>query len=250
MVRDAEDIRVERSAKRVRATIGRELVVDTERALLVWEKPAYPAYYMPREDLRANLVPADAEDAVGFGSGRTCDLYVGDRRVSAAAVMYEQPAIGALADHVRIAWDAVDAWFEEDEEIFVHPRDPYTRLDILPSSRHVVVQHQGMAVADSVRPVRLFETGLMPRTYLRAIDVHVSLLAPSSTVTRCPYKGQASYFHLRADGLEVADIAWRYLHTTVEANRIAGLYCFHDEKVELLVDGHQRERAPHPSQVR
>lgn len=251
MTQGTESARVERSAKRIRAKLGGAVIVDTERALLVWERRAYPMYYLPREDLRAELVPTGRQEREpGLGKGDICDLRVGERVARAAAMLCESPEIDGLGGHVRIIWDAVDAWFEEDEEIVVHPRDPYTRLDILPSSRHVVVQHRGLILADSWRPMRLFETGLTPRTYLPATDVDHSQLIPSETVTRCPYKGEARYFHLQAEGVELADIAWRYLYTTAEAERIAGLYCFHDEKVELLIDDERREQAPHPQPVR
>jgi uncharacterized protein (DUF427 family) len=138
----------------------------------------------------------------------------------------------------------MDAWFEEDEEVYVHPRDPHTRVDILPSSRHVEVVVNGVTVADSHQPRLLFETGLPTRYYLPLVDVRLDLLHPSDTTTRCPYKGTAGYWSVEAGGQVVPDLAWIYRAPAAESVRIAGLACFYNEKVELYVDGVHQEQ-PH-----
>ncbi len=236
-------VRAEPGQKRVRAFLAGRLVADTRRPLLVWEKPWYPTYYLPVADVAAELVPTGAtERAPSRGDGRVHDLRVGDHLVTGAAVTFPDSPLPALREHVRIAWGAVDAWFEEDEQVFVHPRDPYKRVDILPSSRHVVVETDGQVVAESRRPTLLFETGLIVRTYLPPVDVRRDLLVPSDTVTRCPYKGTADYFHLRAGEIAVDDVAWSYPFPTPESARIAGLLAFHDEKVDVIVDGDRRPR--------
>jgi uncharacterized protein (DUF427 family) len=138
----------------------------------------------------------------------------------------------------------MDAWFEEDEEVYVHPRDPYTRVDILPSSRHVEVVVNGVKVADSHQPRLLFETGLPTRYYLPLVDVRLDLLHPSSSTSRCPYKGTASYWCVEAGDQTVEDLVWIYRTPVQESVRIAGLACFYNEKVDVYVDGELQER-PH-----
>src|SRR5579884_3230757 len=133
-------VRIEPSAKRVRAYLGGELVADTLAPLLVWEKPYYPTYYIPLRDVRAELVAdGTVEHSPSRGDGAVHTVKTAGRSAPGAAVHYRESPLEALRDHVRIAWDAMDSWFEEDEEVFVHPRSPYTRIDILPSSRRVRV---------------------------------------------------------------------------------------------------------------
>jgi uncharacterized protein (DUF427 family) len=211
--------RVEASAKRVRAVLGGQVVADTRHPRLVWEIPYYPTYYLPVEDVRTDLVP---ESALRYG--RT-----------------EQ-----LSGLVRLDWSAMDAWFEEDEQVFTHPRSPYTRVDILDSSRHVRVGVAGVTVADSTHPRVLFETGLPPRFYLPKLDVRLDLLAPSEKVTHCPYKGQARYWSVRAGGTLHPDLAWSYPTPLPESEKIAGLVCFYDEKVDVSLDGVPQDRPQSP----
>jgi len=238
-------VRTEPSPKRVRAYLAGHLVADTSRALLVWELPYYPSYHLPVADLHAELTPAgDRRTLHGGLEGEVHDLAVDGHVAERAAMTFDEPA--SLRDHVRISWRAVDRWFEEDEQVYVHPRDPYTRVDALPSSRHVVVEVDGIVIADSRRPTMLFETGLIARTYLPPTDVRLDLLAASETVTRCPYKGTSTYLHLRADGVEVDDVAWSYPFPTHESARIAGLMCFDDQKVDMIVDGERRARPDSP----
>ena len=207
-----DGVRVERGAKRVRALLAGRVVADTTRPLLVWEVPYYPAYYLPESDVALDALP---EGAVSRHPGPPQQLRA----------------------HVKLDWDAMDAWFEEDEEVFVHPRDPYTRVDILPSARHVRVEVNGETVAESRRPWLLFETGLRTRYYLPKTDVRLDLLEPSDTVTRCPYKGESRYWSVRAGGELVRDLAWSYPTPLPESERIAGLVCFTDERVDVHVDG-------------
>ncbi|MHA6804507.1 DUF427 domain-containing protein [Salinifilum ghardaiensis] len=243
----SEAVRVERSAKRVRAYLGGRLVVDTRRPALVWEKPYYPTYYLPAADVHAVLEPAGtAPGRADLGSGEVFHVQAGEARAAEAAVRYPESAVGELRDLVRIEWGAMDQWFEEDEPVYVHPRDPYTRVDILESSRHVVVRIGGVVVADSHRPHVLFETGLPPRYYLPLTDVRVDLLRPSEHRTRCPYKGTASYWSAVIDGTEHTDVVWCYRAPLPESQKIAGLACFYDERVDTEVDGQPQERPRTP----
>lgn len=199
------DLRIEPAPKWIRGFIGGRAVVDSRRAQLVWEHEYYPWWYVP-----------------------TADVHDDSLTVS---------TIDDLPDHVKVDWSAVERWFEEDEEVFIHPRDPYRRVDALPSSRHVVVRVAGKVVADSHRPTILYETGLPPRYYLPADDVRIDLLRESDTSTGCPYKGFARYWHLHLDGDVHEDLVWGYDDPLPESAPVKGLLCFYNEKVDLEIDG-------------
>ena len=155
-----------------------------------------------------------------------------------AALVYADSPLEPIRGHVRFEWDAMQAWFEEDEEVFVHARNPYTRVEILSSSRHVRVEVDGVTVADSRSPRILFETGLPPRYYLPKTDVRLDLLRHTGTVTACPYKGTAEYWSVNGQ----ADLAWSYPAPLPESHKIAGLVSFYNERVDIYVDGVLQER--------
>jgi uncharacterized protein (DUF427 family) len=230
--------RIERGGKRVRAYLAGELVADTTRPLLVWENPYYPAYYIPAADVRASLVATGVtEQAPGRGDGEVLDVAVERAKAAGAARRYPDSPHPELRDAVRLDFAAMDEWLEEDEPIYVHPRDPYSRIDILASSRHVRVEVDGVTVAESRAPRILFETGLPPRYYLPLSDVRLDLLRPSDTRTHCPYKGTAAYWSLEVNGRLHEDLVWIYRTPLPESQKIAGLACFYNEKVDLFVDG-------------
>jgi uncharacterized protein (DUF427 family) len=237
-------IRIESGEKRIRAYLGGELVADTTRPVLVWEIPYYPAYYLPATDVRQELLEPDGGVAhsPSRGDGRTFTVTAGGRTATSAAVRYEDSPIEELRDLIRLEWDAMDAWFEEDEEVFTHPRNPYTRVDILPSSRHVRVEVDGVTVAESASPRLLFETGLPARYYLPKTHVRMDLLVPSDTATHCPYKGEAEWWSVEANGNVHEDLAWSYPTPLPESHKAAGLIAFYNEKVDIYVDGVLQER--------
>ncbi len=202
-------MRIEQSPKWVRGILGGRTVVDSRSVKLVWTHPYYPAWYVPKGDVVDPSLPT--------------------------------MTIDELADHVSVDWAAVDHWFEEDVEVFVHPRDPYKRIDALPSSRHLRVTIDGAVVADSDRPTIVYETMLRPRYYLPVTDVRLDLLVPSETTSGCPYKGFAQYWSAVIDEVEHPDVAWSYRTPLPESERIAGLICFYDERVEVEVDGERTE---------
>jgi uncharacterized protein (DUF427 family) len=239
-------VRVEPGAKRIRAYLGGELVADTIRPLLVWEVPYYPTYYIPAADVRTELLEPDGGVArsPSRGEGRTLTLRAGGKEAVGAAVRYENSPIEQLRDAIRLDWDAMDAWFEEDEEVFTHPRDPYKRVDILPSSRHVRVHVDGVTIAESASPRLLFETGLPVRYYLPKTHVRMDLLTPTETVSHCPYKGQAEWWSVRLGDTLHEDLAWSYRTPLPESREVAGLVAFYNEKVDIYVDGVRQER-PH-----
>lgn len=227
---DDSELRVEPSPKRVRAYLAGRLVADTRRAALVWEIPWYPAYYIPADDVTASLTPAEEANLY--------NVEVDGAVAPAAARRFpDSPRRRGL---VRLEWGAMSAWLEEDEPVYTHPRDPHKRVDILASSRHVRIEAGGVTVAESSRPSILFETGLPPRYYLPLPDVRTDLLAPSDTVTHCPYKGTAAYWSL-ASG-DAKDIAWTYRSPLPESQKVAGLVCFYDEKAAVYLDGELQER--------
>jgi uncharacterized protein (DUF427 family) len=236
-------VRVEPGSKRVRAYLEGQLVVDTLRPLLVWEIPYHPTYYVPVEDVRAQLVATgEVQHSPSRGDGAIFDVIAGDATAKGAAQEFPESPIDELRTCVRLDFAAMDEWFEEDELIYVHPRDPYTRVDILGSSRHVVVEVDGQIVADSDQPRILFETGLPPRYYLPLTDLRMDLLRPSSTETHCPYKGTATYWSLVVNGTEYEDAVWIYRTPLPESQKVAGLACFYNEKVDISLDGIRQDR--------
>jgi len=240
---DRGRVKVEQGFKRVRAYLHGELVADTTAPLLVWEIPFYPAYYIPEADVRAELLPSGRTDhSPSRGDARYSHIQVGGAVTEDAAWRYPESPIEELRGAIRLDWEAMDAWFEEDEQIYVHPRSPYTRVDVLRSSRHVEVEVDGVKVADSVRPVLLFETGLPVRYYLPKTDVRLDLLTATETTSQCPYKGTAEYYTLTIDGTAHDDLVWWYRHPAQESAGIAGLVAFYNEKVDLIVDGDRLER--------
>jgi uncharacterized protein (DUF427 family) len=237
-------IRVEPSAKRIRAYLSQELVADTVHPLLVWEVPYYPTFYLPSADIRAELIPTgDVAHSPSRGDAEVYDVKVAPITARGAALRYPTSPVEEIRDAVRLDWDAMDEWLEEDEPVYVHPRDPHTRVDILASSRHVRIVVDGETVADSHQPRILFETGLPPRFYLPLTDVRLDLLTPSPTKTHCPYKGTATYWHLDVRGHHFDDFVWMYRTPLPESQKIAGLAAFYNEKVDLYVDDELQERA-------
>src|SRR4029077_17574631 len=265
------ELRHEPTAKRIQAVLGGATVVDSTRAVLVWEpRRIVPSYAVPGEDVRGELVPAGAVSAaavpgddVGVALADVTALRVLDPRIpftvhSAAGEAVDLHAAGQvragagflpadpdLAGLVILVFGAFDAWYEEDELNVAHPRDPFHRIDVLPSSRQVRLDLDGAVVADSSRPVLLFETMLPTRYYLPREDVTAELI-PSDTKTWCAYKGQASYFSVRAGGRLVPDIAWSYPDPRHDALQVRDLIAFFDERIDVTLDGERRLRPVTP----
>ncbi|MGW0804638.1 DUF427 domain-containing protein [Nonomuraea sp. NPDC002799] len=233
-------VRAERTAKRVRTYLGGRVVADTTSALLVWEVPYYPTYYFPLEDVDEAALKATGavEHSPSRGDAVVYTVASGTKEADGAALAYPESPLEQIRGHVRFAWDAMDAWFEEDEQVYFHPRDPYTRVDVLPSSRHVRVEVDGVTVADSRNARILFETGLPARYYLPKTDVRLDLLEATDTATHCPYKGTAEYWSVNGK----KDLAWSYRTPLPESERVAGLIAFYNEKLDIYLDGELEER--------
>ncbi|MGE0298162.1 MAG: DUF427 domain-containing protein [Pseudonocardia sp.] len=227
--------------RQVRAEFAGRTVLDTRAGILVHETALLPRFYVPEADLDASAFAASEHTThcpfKGHAGYR--HLTVGDRTVENALWAYPDPLPEAswLAGYASLYWEAADAWFDEDEQVFAHLTDPYTRVDIRPTSRHVHVFAGDVLIAESEHPTVLDETGLPSRWYLQPGDVRVPLES-SDTSFRCPYKGRSSYFSVRLpDGREIADAAWSYPDPLPESTRIAKAVCFLHDELTILVDG-------------
>ncbi|MEV4312513.1 DUF427 domain-containing protein [Actinocrispum sp. NPDC049592] len=236
-------VRLEQGSKRVRVYLGGELVADTLTPTYVWEVPYYPAYYFPRGDVRADLVETgETAPSPSRGEATLYTVKSGGNQAVGAARIHQDSPIEELRDLVRFDFDAMDNWFEEDEEIYTHPRDPYTRVDVLASSRHIRVEIDGVTVAESTNARLLFETGLPTRYYLPKTAVRLDLLERTETKSHCPYKGTAEYYSARIGDTLHEDIAWFYDTPLPESQKVAGLVAFYNEKVDTFVDGVRQPR--------
>ena len=262
------ELRHEPTAKRIRALVDGGTVVDSSAALLVWEpRRVVPSYAVPVADLRAAVVPLGPAGSLATGPGgplpefsrrpvldpsvpfavhtapgTVADIRIGDTTRGGAALVPDDPD---LAGYVVLDFGAFDEWYEEDERTVAHPRDPFKRIDVLESSRHVRISLDGELLAESARPRILHETFLPPRYYLPADDVRAQLL-PSPTRSLCAYKGQATYWSAVVGDAPVADLAWSYQQPLDDALRVRGMVAFFDERVDVEVDGQLRERPVTP----
>ncbi|KIJ66958.1 hypothetical protein HYDPIDRAFT_108924 [Hydnomerulius pinastri MD-312] len=232
---------IEDSEKRVRVLFGGKFVVDTCKSKLVWEKPFYPIYFFSASDLSSSLLRKSEQSQNEEGT-TVYDLVVGDREAKGAVTEFTgQGKHKELAGLIRVNFASADAWFEEDDRIYGHPKDPYKRVDVLRSSRHVRIEVNGVEVANTHRPFLLYETGLRRRTYIPLTDVRLDLLKPSDTTSLCPYKGWANYYNVHLPNGEIhKDIVWFYRTPNAECIQIIGLAAFYDEKVDVWVDGEKQ----------
>ena len=266
LMRELDSLRHEPTEKRVRALVGDHVAIESTRAMLVWEpRRIVPSYAVPVEDVRGELLPVPEattrpEDHQGQRLG---DLSILDPRVPFAVHTADgepvsvrvhgevREAVGFrvadpdLAGHVVLDFGGFDAWYDEDERIVSHPRDPFHRIDILHSSREVRIEVDGELVAETRRPMLLFETGLPMRSYLPREDVRVPLV-PSPRRTRCAYKGEASYWSPQVGGRTHDSLAWSYESPLRDAAEVEGLIAFFDERVDVEVDGERRPRPVTP----
>ena len=257
------ELRFEPIGYRVRAAVGDRPLVDSRRAVLVWEPDrVVPSYAVPAGDVQAQLVasehppPSPAEAPYfqvpggqrillpgSFGvhtcDGETLDLRWDGGVLAGAAFRPADPALDGL---VVLDFAAFDEWLEEEDRALGHPRDPFKRIDVRRSLRHVVVQADGVLLAESTRPALLFETLRPVRYYLPADDVRLDLLEPSDTRSVCAYKGEARYWAVERDG-SLVDVAWSYPQPLSDARDVVDMVCFLDRQVDVTVDGRPLEPA-------
>jgi uncharacterized protein (DUF427 family) len=228
--------------RRVRVKFNGETIADSTNAHLLFETRHLPVYYFPRADVRMDLLTAtDHHTFCPYkGEASYWTIGVGNRAAENAIWGYPEPydEVPQLKDFVAFYWDRVDHWYEEDEEIFVHARDPYKRVDVVPSSRHVQVILGGETVADTRQARFLFETRLPTRYYIPPENVRMDLLVPSDKATACPYKGKAGYYSAKIGDQTFEDIVWHYPEPIPECPKIKGLLCFFNEHVDnIKIDG-------------
>ncbi len=229
-----DQVRFEDSQRRVRVIFANTTIADSTRVKLLLEPMKLGIYYFPLGDVRS--------DALRKSGDRLWDVVAGDRVAERAAWEREE-----FPGYVAFKWDKMDQWFEEDDEVFVHPRDPYHRVDVLNSSRHVKVVIGGQVVAETNRPRLLLETGLPTRYYIPKLDVRMDLLTPTDLHTRCPYKGEASYWTVTVGGQEFKNIVWAYPSPIPEIPKIENLLSFYNEKVDAIyVDGELQPKPKTP----
>ncbi len=216
--------------KRLRANVAGTSVLDTTSAVLLHETGLPPVYYVPLADIAPGVLePSPTVTTCPFkGTARYCHFRIGDQMIPDSVWAYPEPIVGMeqLADLVSIRWDAVDEWWEENHRLDGRPRDPFHRVDCLPSSRSVVIKVGDTELGRSDRAIAVFETGLPARFYVPAEDVLVEL-TPTQTRTHCPYKGECNY--VAAVGID--DVGWVYAQPYDESRAIAGAYCFDPSKV-------------------
>ncbi|KAB5528799.1 hypothetical protein GE09DRAFT_396383 [Coniochaeta sp. 2T2.1] len=223
--------------RRVRGLLNDKWLFDTLKAEYVWEHQYYPQFYILKQDLLdgPGQFTKLENDPRGFWAG---DLVLDDRKLAAVGFTG-----GPLDGFVKIPANALDAWFAEDEKLLgPHPKDPYKRIECLASSREVRIEVDGVVVARSTNNVFLHETSLRTRYYLSPTSIlDWSMLVPSATSTFCPYKGEASYYHLKVGGNEIKDAIWYYTYPTAESAVIQNRLCFYNEKVTVYVDGKKED---------
>ncbi|HYB29537.1 MAG TPA: DUF427 domain-containing protein [Solirubrobacteraceae bacterium] len=235
---------IEPVPRRIRAVLADKVVFDTTRAWYVWEWPYYPQYYIPLADVRTGALTGENHTkATRRGPVELHTVSAGEVSRPGAAQVLRDSARPELRDTVRLDWAALDAWFEEDEQVFVHPRSPYVRVDAIRSARPVKITLDGHVLAEAAASVMVFETGLPTRYYVERTAVNFEHLIATDTVTACPYKGVTSeYWSVRSDTGVHPDLAWTYHFPTGAMLPIAGLVAFYNEKVDIHLDGVLLER--------
>lgn len=231
----------ESSPRWVRVYFNRACIADSREMMLLRENNHVPLYYFPKKDVQtAYLQPSNhTVHSDRKGEGAFWHVRVGDRTADNAAFTFRNPTGDGprLDEYVAFDWNAMDAWFEEDEEVFVYARDPYKRIDVLESSRHIQVVIDDVVIADTKRPRLLLETGLPTRYYMPKHDARLELLEPSDTVSRCPYKGTAHHYSIKIGADLHKDVVWTYDHPEPESAKVQGLLGFLNEKLDIYEDG-------------
>jgi uncharacterized protein (DUF427 family) len=231
--------------KWIRVYLNGQAVADSRRCILL-RSGHRVEYYFPKQDVVMNfLIPSKPSTAAEKAKQQQYwDVRVGDKQVARAASEFSNlKEVPELDGYITFNWSIMDSWFEEQEEVFVHPHDPRVRIDVLYSNRHIKVVVAGETVAESRSPILLFETGHPVRYYLPKTDVRQDLLVPSKLKTYCPYKGEANYYSIKVADQLAEDVVWYYRYPTSEVAKIASYLAFYEEKIEAIeVDGERRKK--------
>ena len=230
--------------RRMRVAFGGAQIAQSDDVVILHEPGRYPVAYFPKADVADTVLAATERVTEHPELGATAWYAVrhGDHEAARGAWEHtDLPAFASiLADRVAFAWHAMDGFYEEDERILGHAADPYHRIDIRQTSRHLVVRDGDEVVAETHRPLVLFESGFAPRWYVPRDDVVDSVLTPVSRQTFCPYKGLCDYY----DVGDAGRAAWSYRDAYREVDRIEGLISFEPDKVAVTIDGERLEAAP------
>lgn len=242
-------VNLEPTARWVRVKMDGETIADSKNALLFLDwNINFPTYFFPQRDINMDLLQSSVLSASLKENFLHWSVQSGDMIADNAAWGFSQPPQGmeALQDYITFRWEKPISWFVEEEEMFVHARDPHKRIDVLASSRHIEVKVEGETIADTRRPHLLFETFLPTRYYIPQEDVRMDLLQESTTTSGCAYKGFANYYSVKGKNQLVEDIVWTYPNPNPEYFKIEGLLCFYNEKVDIYVDGELESRPISP----
>jgi uncharacterized protein (DUF427 family) len=235
--------------RRMRVQFGGAWIADSEDVVLLHEPGRYPVAYFPPGDVAGGtLEPADhTTEHRDLGPTSWYTVRAGDQSAPRAAWQHTGlPAHAAELDgRIAFAWRAMDAFYEEDERILGHAADPYHRIDIRQASRHLVAREGGRTVADTTRPLVLYESGFAPRWYVPREDAELALLETAKGQTFCPYKGVCSYYDI--GGAQRA--VWSYEDAYPEVLRICGLLSFEPDKLEVYLDDRRLHLEPGQSVI-
>lgn len=266
------------TTRRVRVLFNNTYIIDTTKAIHVWEHDYFPQYYVPTRSLQncdfvskedvtvgkaaipgASILSIKIPGPDGVAAKST------DRAIAFSEHLDSESPASPLAGLVRLEFNSMgtykgdarsncsctkqastdknaDGWLEEETPIYVHPKDPFKRIDILPSSRPIKISLNGITLAESPSSVHLLETGLPTRYYLPLASIKQQYIRKSNLITKCPYKGDAEYFDVVINGQTFPSLVWYYRVPTLESAGIAGLLCFYNEKVDIVLDGEALER--------
>jgi uncharacterized protein (DUF427 family) len=234
----SQGFRWEESKRRVRVIFEDVTVADSKRVMLLHEFGRLPVFYFPLADVRMDLLEESEHRTHSplKGEASYWTLRVGDRIAEHAAWSYRYPLPEGpqLQGYLAFYWDQMDAWYEEEQRVYAHARDPYKRVDILPSSQHVCIVLGGVTIADTHRPLLLLETGLPIRYYIPEQDIHMEFLDTTETTTYCPYKGMATYWSARIGEKVFKDIVWSYQEPLPESIPIAHYLSFYNERIDAI----------------
>ncbi|PHH70600.1 hypothetical protein CDD82_7025 [Ophiocordyceps australis] len=245
--------KVHAASRRVRVIFNHTTIVDTVNAFHVWEHQFYPQFYVPMSELRGcttrdvRMVKSDSVNRAALVELTVPDRSgIKERKTDRVLRFTDDKSLGALTGLVRLEFGSMDQWLEEDVPVHVHPKDPFKRIDILASCRPIEIKLGSRRIASSPYSMHLIETGLPVRYYLPPAAVDPSMLRKSDQVTKCPYKGEAQYYHVLVDGSVARNLVWQYQVPTPESCQIAGLLCFFNERVDIYLDGKLQQKPDTP----
>ncbi|KAE9969319.1 hypothetical protein EG328_006953 [Venturia inaequalis] len=243
------------TTRRVRVLFNNSYIVDTTEAIHVWEHDYFPQYYVPTRSLQnchyvskesvpvsATALPGASILSIEVPGPDGVKAKTTDRAIAFSEDLDSKSPASPLAGLARLEFNSMDGWLEEDTPIYVHPKDPFRRVDILPSSRPIKISLNGITLAESPSSVHLLETGLPTRYYLPPASLNQQYIRKSNLITKCPYKGDAEYYDVVINGQSFSNLVWYYRLPTLESAGIAGLVCFYNEKVDITLDGKLLER--------